>query len=242
MIHLKNANYLPPMYVIFKLFFKRWIALRMTPNRKMRNPMQWMDLDFKNIPRSYLFKPLATSLAIWEASLMIKVEQFIVCRVNCQECLRCRDRVKWGQSLTSSHYHSAPHWAGALPGGWHRCAPIRRPRGLTWRDHYRHAIAIKRSNHLFPSITIPTDNGWWLLLGSDCLNQSWDCHTINSEANRAVKVLALARCRWLGSIQMVEAAPVWPRCAIGGSTCNLRSGRQTKQNRHRLCPSLVQMV
>ena len=177
-----------------------------------------------------------------KASLMIKVEQFIVCRVNCQECLRCRDRVKWGQSLTSSHYHSAPHWAGALAGGWHRCAPIRRPRGLTWRDHYRHAIAIKRSNHLFPSITIPTDNGWWLLLGSDCLNQRWDCHTINSEANRAVKVLALARCRWLGSIQMVEAAPVWPRCAIGGSTCNLQSGRQTKQNRHRLCPSLVQMV
>ena len=44
-----------------------------------------------------------------KASLMIKVEQFIVCRVNCQECLRCRDRVKWGQSLTSSHYHSAPH-------------------------------------------------------------------------------------------------------------------------------------
>ena len=174
---------------------------------------------------------------------MIKVEQFIVCRVNCQECLRCRDRVKWGQSLTSSHYHSAPHWAGAWclvadigalplegPGAWHGGTTTGMPLLLN--------APITCFLPLPFQLTMDDDS----CLGSDCLNQRWDCHTINSEANRAVKLLAVARCRWLGSIQMVEAAPVWPRCAIGGLTCNLQSGRQTKQNRHRLCPSLVQMV
>ena len=121
------------MYVIFKLCFKRWAALRMTLNRKMRNQMDGLGLQkySKKLQVRATCNKLG-DMRFSKVSLMIKVEQFIVCRVNCQECLRCRDRVKWGQSLTSSHYHSAPHWAGAWclvadigalplegPGAWH---------------------------------------------------------------------------------------------------------------------------
>ena len=175
----------------------------------MRNPMDGLGLQkySKKLQVQATCHKLG-DMRFSKASLMIKVEQFIVCRVNCQECLRCRDRVKWGQSLTSSHYHSAPHWAGALPGGWHRCAPIRRPRGSTWRDHYRHAIAIKRSNHLFPSITIPTDNGWWLLLGVGLLES-----TLRLPHNQ---FWSKQSCQALGSGKMQMA---WQHSNGGGGSC-----------------------
>ena len=77
------------------------------------------------------------------------------------------------------------------PGGQ---GAIKRPGGL-WSA----IVAIKRSNHLFPSITIPTDNA--LTLGDLFKNLNWlQCwRTINLDANRAVKLLAAVRC---GSIEM----------------------------------------